>query len=391
MKRLVLLMAAAAALVLVFVLPVIGQDSAGKYEGPGFDTPEEAVTAFAEALARNDAEAALSTFAIESMVDHRDAFWTIERNMLLNPANSFYTVPSDNEWIRDLKIIKRYAEAAGYLYNQYVAYTIEDALDLSMGQMLPVRTQGELDNVKAVLTRPERLEFLTNIKFIEVLDPVETGFFSKGSMWKTYTRQAESYAVEDYIPLAAHIRIGEQHGLIFFDCGRYDGRWYNLQAGGVISYALGLEASKGGMVLLSTDEYIATITQYTMEVKPDILTLYKAHLQNELNGTTWKLTEYTGTTDEGAVAESFADLENFGEEKAVFAQLRFTRWGYMLHIKQTPADPETKLTNMAYYGNWREENGTLEMEDLFCDKVLHFGSRLMFMMDDGTVIVFEKI
>lgn len=47
--------------------------SAHAFEGSGFDSPEEAVTAYLEAMQEGDVQGMLSTFAIETYVDNVDA------------------------------------------------------------------------------------------------------------------------------------------------------------------------------------------------------------------------------------------------------------------------------------------------------------------------------
>ena len=52
-------------------LPFAAAES-GRLEGAGYDTPEEALLAYIDALNRGDVGGMLSTFALESYVEHAD-------------------------------------------------------------------------------------------------------------------------------------------------------------------------------------------------------------------------------------------------------------------------------------------------------------------------------
>ena len=56
-------------------------------EGPGYDSPEEAVTAYLEAMKKGDARGMLSTFAIETYVAEMDAQAYLERMWAFTPGD----------------------------------------------------------------------------------------------------------------------------------------------------------------------------------------------------------------------------------------------------------------------------------------------------------------
>ena len=58
----------------------------GKIEGDGFATPEEAITAFAEALQEGDLDKMISTFAIESYCERYDMAGLIQRVASIQPT-----------------------------------------------------------------------------------------------------------------------------------------------------------------------------------------------------------------------------------------------------------------------------------------------------------------
>ena len=70
MKKLLICLLA----LMLAAIPALGEGTeTGAIEGPGFDSPEEAVSAYLEALKNGDAAGMLSTFAIETYVAEMDA------------------------------------------------------------------------------------------------------------------------------------------------------------------------------------------------------------------------------------------------------------------------------------------------------------------------------
>ena len=64
-------------------------------ECEGFDTPEEAITAFCEALKEYDFEKALSTFALESYCENYDYAGFIERLRAFQPVSINIISPAE--------------------------------------------------------------------------------------------------------------------------------------------------------------------------------------------------------------------------------------------------------------------------------------------------------
>ena len=74
-----------------------------KCEGAGFDSPDDAVQSYIDALNAGDVPAMLSTFAIETYVDNMDAVEAIDRIRSVNTAG-YYTVPVVGPYIRGILI-----------------------------------------------------------------------------------------------------------------------------------------------------------------------------------------------------------------------------------------------------------------------------------------------
>lgn len=130
---------------LLAAAPALGEEaadgSAHAFEGSGFDSPEEAVTAYLEAMQEGDVQGMLSTFAIETYVDNVDAQTYLTRMGAFVPDDQ-EGVPLSNAYAREIAISRRYAGLADQLYMQYLYYSWPEEYGEFTGDALRLNEAG---------------------------------------------------------------------------------------------------------------------------------------------------------------------------------------------------------------------------------------------------------
>lgn len=391
-KTLIILLAAV--LLLFLSCPVFCEDETGpkiKFEGDGFDTPEEAVLAYIEAWNRSDFHGALSTFAIESLVDHTDTEYYLEYFRTYNPAQNYLFVPANNAWIRDLEVTKRYAEVSTYLYNQYVTNNSGDYAQPN-GQPIMIKTQDEIDGLLAVYEAPVTESWAGNIRFLEWIDPVRIDKLASYSSLRAITMQAGLYGADDIMPLIAHISLGKSQGILTMECLNYGGRWFNFRTYGNAAMTLRLDPYSGGLYVFPAEEALQLMQMYLTEPDPEAEAVLKAHLASSLPGTRWKLVKAAGGREKNIVVDQPDELDNWTrEETGVWAELFFTSLGSLTHTYAADPNNEGKVKSDRLYCMWVEEGNIIRFDGDLTGKGIASGSQLVLTSDEGMILQFEKI
>ena len=115
----------------------------GSLEGPGYDSPEEAVTAYLEAMKKGDARGMLSTFAIETYVSEMDAQAYLERLRVFSPTNG--SMPLGGEYQRQVAVAMRYGQLANILAYQWMLYSWPEGYEEFDGYAVSLSEDGAVE------------------------------------------------------------------------------------------------------------------------------------------------------------------------------------------------------------------------------------------------------
>ena len=240
------------------------QTSAGSemIEGTGYDSPEAAATAYLEAMKAGDVDAMLSTFAVESYVDH----YSLASNILRTSAfvsNYAYTdkgvIDTEDSLKSELNIGIREGDLLGDIWCQYVYNTLDENSEagqaISEMKAYQVTDAGEAQSVILAL-QGEGMDFST----LEVGAPVygeviNDSFLTSQSLWNMYKSSAYVYGAEAYKSLGMTFTVDGKEGLLFMDTVKYGGKWYNLDLNGYLGTLLGLSSQTAGMRLSDRNEW----------------------------------------------------------------------------------------------------------------------------------------
>lgn len=219
-------------------------------EGKGYDSPEAALTAYAEALKTGNVPRILSTFAIETYVEHFDvaAFWT-HIGVVVPTGKAFFD--SIDSYTTGINQINRQHEITEHLTNLYITIatgkdpsTYKGAFQLN-GE--PYDNAGEfldevmMDNWMATLSE---MEFDGSFTYLE---DVVRNADTMNKAREQLRNQCGFYGCEEIVSLALEIKLDGETYLLCVDTACYDGKWYNLLPIGQVGLFLGAPANCGGI------------------------------------------------------------------------------------------------------------------------------------------------
>ncbi len=227
----------------------------GYIQGSGYDKPEEALLAYAEARKEGDYDKMISTFAIESFVDHFDdeAYYAY---MKYFPPNYFQVnggiVSNDSESGRALSFQTR----RNYVVTQ-IAYQYQNLLGegtvledvINTGYRLE---EGQEKEVTEALAKDPGFSEITIGAVYEAIDFNSGELLSKSErVAEIYDRYKKIYGAEDIKEYYVQLTINGEDYVLFGAAFQYDGKWY-MGAFMLIAAALNsLGANSGGLAKLS--------------------------------------------------------------------------------------------------------------------------------------------
>ena len=225
-----------------------------KCEGAGFDSPDDAVQSYIDALNAGDVPAMLSTFAIETYVDNMDAVEAIDRIRSIN-ASGYYTVPVVGSYIRGILIERRRDEISRFLYYSWLYYTTVGTDFSDLGKMLPmaVNDQDALDKYLDVMqtspveTWPGHISVTAIYTPEDIRSSAPAVYFSEQTR-KNMEKQRLSCGADELAERVAMLDIDGSKAIQFMSCVRYGDRWYNRTPMSILAMIAGTETYSGGLV-----------------------------------------------------------------------------------------------------------------------------------------------
>lgn len=201
-----------------------------QYEGNGYSSPEDAVIAYLTALKNCDEEEMLSTFAIESLVDHLDYTAYLESNHgIYTTALPKLILPADTSFSRELMVTRAASSLTYYIVKPYFLVSQSAVGDegFDFGKTFDDEDDDEIEEFFEELSDPSNQETLKKLKIGDFVD-YEDIFGEPGDYIEyNYEQYKEIYGVEDTQTLFVEVELDGKNcyfGMIVF-C--YDGAWYN--------------------------------------------------------------------------------------------------------------------------------------------------------------------
>ncbi len=227
-------------------------DTSFRYEGDGFETPEDAAIQYLAGVKNQNIEQMLSAFAWETQVEHFDYKIMITR---AKGTDIFYVpgMPIFDQFSRsaNLELIRNYQ--CSYIckaLNLYINDEINNAHTLSLSFLEDNVFEEYLNRCDN--GRIEGLKMMRNIR-LYTPDDVTDGRFSNGKNPQSFEKQSAQYGAEEIKNILIVVDIGKGSYAISPTIVRYGKKWYLVSVGSMLSNMLAIEASRQAFFELSED------------------------------------------------------------------------------------------------------------------------------------------
>ena len=243
-------------LMLALLLPTAFAENATKtYEGDGFEHPEDAVEAYIEAFNRGDFSAMLSTFAIETAVDHMNQRSTAERlkAFLPNSPNARY-FPVFDDYTRSVSIGLLVGEFSRGFSQQLLFYIWPPEYGDYDGSHVLFTSDDTVGKVNLFYDRLQESDFNQRYGRIEIRDFLSPEDLDLGDEYysdenqKRLDKTCENYGCDELKDLAVSLSINSKHYIQYMQCARFGERWYNYNLIGNLALLAHIDDATYGLV-----------------------------------------------------------------------------------------------------------------------------------------------
>ena len=210
-----------------------------RYEGPGFDTPEDAVACYMNGLKNLDFEQMLSAYAWETLASHYSVEKHIQRIQAYSPT-SYARIPATNDFMVSATLHALRAAEVRMIYNALESYILGE--DYPDGKLIPLQEEGE---VEAFLQKFDngKLEALTGMSDIIFLTPdlVTNNLFSHEKNQENFKKQTAPYGADEVVNVVAAAFVGDGTIMCIPTVARYGDRWYMVSVSSMTHMILGVD------------------------------------------------------------------------------------------------------------------------------------------------------
>ena len=213
-------------------------NSAIRYEGAGFDTPEDAVACYMNGLKNLDFEQMLSAYAWETLASHYSVEKFLQRIKAYIPT-SYVRMPAANDFMVSATLHSLRAAEVRMIYNALEAYILGE--DYPDGKAIPLQEK----DVEAFLQKFDngKLEALTGMSDITFLTPdsVTDNKFSLEQNQEALKKQTAQYGADELVNIVATAFVGDGTIICMPTVARYGDRWYMVSVNSITSMILGVD------------------------------------------------------------------------------------------------------------------------------------------------------
>lgn len=235
-------------------IPAFAEESTdAQVQGGGYDSAEEAVRAYVNALNRKDYDAMLSTFAVESYVEHYDLGAMVDR---LQAYQMTYTmnITNENELAKGILKTRRMNEINSMIEYQYFKIIGVDELLADEGKDLMESfglAESDFENgselIGALFQNAKSLDSVS-IKAGSTIDPAMLfELYYDPRNVENIQRQKNTIGADALENICMNVTINDTLYYLFADCICFSGKWYLHSFNCNLSSALGMNSYSGGL------------------------------------------------------------------------------------------------------------------------------------------------
>ena len=235
--------------------PVSSGEDLFRYEGPGFDTPEEAALYYLAGLKNQDFEQMLDAFAWETQADHFDYGSMVARAKGTDPA---YTpgMPFTNELLRSANV-----EELRYTQTNAISRSLEcfvnDEIYSSPTGSLRMTEEADIEAYfqRCDNGRIQQFSAMENIR-IYTPDALTEGRFSMGKNPEYYIKLNAQYGADETRDIVIAADIADGTVLISPTAARYGDRWYLVNVSSMTNNILNIESNRKGFAVIPKEDAV---------------------------------------------------------------------------------------------------------------------------------------
>lgn len=228
-------------------------EASANWESDGFDTPQEAVKAYLEGIKAGDMERIISTFAVESYVDHYDLQKNLEYTKGYIFMRQSFDLPVVNKLSREFNIRTRKRKITEEIVEQYQILCFINGSYFGNASITDGKGGEDILQNQREMAQALELDTINILGYIPPEDLAET-YTSEAN--REFLKQRAQWCGAEQV--AAGMVVFELQGNKYYLCAdviKYNGRWYNWQLGGQLASFLDIDKSfKGTCVLESLEE-----------------------------------------------------------------------------------------------------------------------------------------
>ena len=247
-------------------VPAVSGNGKNRYEGDGFDSPEDAVLYYLDGLRNRDIQQMLRAFAWETQNSRYSVISEIRRINAYN-HNLYPNLFPENDLLisANLEIIR--SQVIGSIYRSIEAAMIPKQYE---GLTVALSTEGETFMQSIRYDRLDQLSGITNIRFLTP-DFVTNGKFSAEANRNNYARRNAKYGADKVVDIVAVADAGDESLLFVPTVARYGDKWYLVSTDSNTSSILGSSINQMAFALAPQD-FEAYFTARNAEPTPEPLT-----------------------------------------------------------------------------------------------------------------------
>lgn len=224
-------------------------------QGEGFDTPEDAIRAYAEYLRDGDINGIYSVFAVESYLKHYDMKEAFEYTHAYQPylqnTNNPILLLDGSDLANGINLESRKSYIKSELYKSYIYCMAQQIDDEEIrAQILSTNPKAlEDEDIDDVISFLESNPGFKDMKIKDIMKPSDFGFEREDFMNDSDDSLKKILGVDDIENVSLRISFDGDDYVIFMVAARYGNKWYLVNFNNVVCYRLGVSSLSGGMVL----------------------------------------------------------------------------------------------------------------------------------------------
>ena len=227
----------------------------GTMEGKGFNTPEEAVISYLEALKAGDMDAMRSCFAIETISQNYDICDNTDRiKVYVHDTAKFYA-PTDVPLLQELNVERQRSRVSNIIYSHVLVRSFDKGVESGDKIITEFKDSYLVSNVdgddmkKTMSIIEESASEFADLEIGHAIDPyLLSDIYTRTDNLAVIKKVHDTYGGSGAKCVAITLQIGGTDYLLSMDTIRYNDRWYLSGIGSNLAVIMGLDALSEGLI-----------------------------------------------------------------------------------------------------------------------------------------------